>query len=33
MAVEALEIRPSAFTLTPHGELSQTASARIVTWF
>ena len=33
IAVEALEIRPSAFTLTPHGELSQTASARIVTWF
>lgn len=33
IAVEALEIRPAAFTLTPHGELSQTASARIVTWF
>ncbi len=33
IAVEALEIRPSAFTLTPHGEISQTASARIVTWF
>lgn len=33
IAVEGLEIHPSAFTLTPHGELSQTASARIVTWF
>lgn len=33
LAVEALEIHPSAFTITPHGELSQTASARIITWF
>lgn len=33
LAVEALEIRPATFTLTSHGELSQTATARILTWF
>ena len=33
LAVERLSVRPRTFTLTPHGEISQTATARIVTWF
>lgn len=33
LAVEELEIGPSAFVRTLHGELAQTARARIVTWF
>ena len=32
-AVEGLSVRPRAFALTPHGEISQTAAARIVTFF
>lgn len=32
-AVEGLSVRPRSFSLTPHGEISQTATARIVTWF
>ena len=33
LAVEGLSVRPRAFALTPHGEISQTAAARIVTFF
>lgn len=33
LAVEGLSIRPRTFALTPHGEISQTAAARIVTFF
>ena len=33
LAVEGLSVRPRSFSLTPHGEISQTATARIVTWF
>lgn len=33
LAVEGLTVRPRTFALTPHGEISQTATARIVTWF
>lgn len=33
LAVERLEIRPGTFSLTPHGEISQTATARITTHF
>lgn len=33
LAVEKLAIRPRTFALTPHGEISQTATARIVTFF
>ena len=33
LAIEELQIEPSAATLTPHGEIAQTARARIVTWF
>ncbi|MEG1611143.1 MAG: hypothetical protein RRZ83_02785 [Alistipes sp.] len=33
IAVEELKIRSAALSLTPHGELSQTATARIITHF
>ncbi|MEG2365619.1 MAG: hypothetical protein RSB29_02570 [Alistipes sp.] len=33
VAVEELKIRPTTLTFTPHGELSQTATARIITYF
>ena len=33
LAFEGLSVRPRSFSLTPHGEISQTATARIVTWF
>lgn len=33
LAVEELVVRPSAAVRTLHGELAQTARARIVTWF
>lgn len=33
LAVEKLSIKPHIYSLTPHGEISQTATARIVTWF
>lgn len=33
IAVEQLTLTPAAGTLTPHGELSQTAHARIITSF
>jgi len=33
LAVEGLSGRPRSFSLSPHGEISQTATARIVTWF
>lgn len=33
IAVDELSIHPAACTLTPHGELSQTATARIITSF
>ena len=33
LAVEGLSVRPRTFSLTPHGEISQTATARIVTFF
>lgn len=33
LAVAELTIEPRTFALTPHGELSQSAQARIATWF
>ena len=33
LAVEGLSVRPRPLALTPHGEISQTAAARIVTFF
>ena len=33
LAVEGLSVRLRAFAHTPHGEISQTAAARIVTFF
>lgn len=33
IAVTELSLRPRIFALTPHGEIAQTATARIVTWF
>ncbi|MEG0789007.1 MAG: hypothetical protein RRY23_03550 [Alistipes sp.] len=33
IAVTALEITPRTFAFTTHGELSQTATARIITFF
>lgn len=33
LSVAQLSVSPAAFTLTPHGEIAQTATARIVTSF
>ncbi len=33
LSVENLTVIPGTFSLTPHGEISQTATARIVTYF
>lgn len=33
VAVEGLTIRPRTYVLTNRGEISQSASARVVTWF